>query len=148
MAARGVLHAPPSPQQQSYSDLLLKTYENQLFNRYSLATGLPSVAPALYNPVSFGISSLPTSALGLRSLAPLSVPIPPPGTFQHLLASMTSSAAKARENLDISSPVPGMSSPTSGLVVDNERRSSSIAALRMKAREHELRLGISGNIVY
>ncbi|XP_046333369.2 homeobox protein ARX-like [Haliotis rufescens] len=150
MASRGVLPPQQPHPPQTYSDLLLKTYENQLLSRYSLATSLPTVTSALYSPVTFGLSSASaTSGLGLRTLTPLSVPVPPPGTFQHLLASMTSSAAKARENFDTTPPVPGLSSPTSG-VVDSERRSSSIAALRMKAREHEMRLGISGcsNIVY
>ncbi|XP_050411549.1 aristaless-related homeobox protein [Patella vulgata] len=145
LAARGVLGASHQAS-QTYSDLLLKTYESQLLSRYSLASPLSSFSPALYAPMSLGLSAA-TSGLGIRGLSPLTMPMPPPGTFQHLLASMTSSAAKARESYDLSPPLPGIPSPPTG-IVETERRSSSIANLRLKAREHEMRLGMNGNIVY
>jgi hypothetical protein len=134
MASRGIM-----PQPQSYADLLLKTYENQFINRYNLS----SPPGAMYGPLAgIGMSS---ANLGLRSLTTPSLGgsphtiSPPPGSFQHLLASMTSAAAKSRESCaDISAPLSG----TTANLLDPDRRSSSIAALRMKAREHEIRLGI------
>lgn len=138
------------PQQHTYTDLLIKSYENQFLQRYTLQSQMPALHPGLYNPVSLALSA-PPPPLGLRSFASLASPLPPPGSFQHLLASMTSSAAKAREtNCDISTVTSGLAAPPTNLL-DSDRRSTSIAALRMKAREHELRMGLStkcNNIVY
>ena len=108
----------PSQNTTSYSDLLLKTYEHTFMSRYGLHSAahlgqaFPPVAAAaaavsgFYGPP--GLSTLgltpPQGLTGVgggvvRSFGPLSLTLPPPGSFQHLLASMTSSALKAREGL-------------------------------------------------
>ncbi|GFR86345.1 homeobox protein aristaless [Elysia marginata] len=111
-------HHPSHQHAPSYSELLLKTYEHTLMSRYGLSSaaqlghGFPPVAAAaaavsgFYGPA--GLSTLgltpPPGLTGggggvARCLGPLSLTLPPPGSFQHLLASMTSSALKAREGL-------------------------------------------------
>lgn len=144
----------------SYSDLLLKTYESTLMARYGLASPLVSslsLPPGLCSPLALGMGSASMGGfgVGMRNLTPLSIPVPPPGSFQHLLASMTSSAAKARESfVDLPSPVPAQPPPTSmashsptvtSHSPPEDRRSSSIASLRLKAREHEIRMGVSAS---
>ena len=164
--------AVPVGAHSTYSDLLLKTYENTLMARYGLTSPLTSLPPALCSPLALGMgASHPMGGLGvgLRNLTPLSIPVPPPGSFQHLLASMTSSAAKARETfVDLPSPLPpsaaaaaaaatqqqqhpppasvtSQTTPVTSSSPPADRRSSSIASLRLKAREHEMRMGVSGS---
>lgn len=187
--ARGMLAPPPAPhhyhphhlhhqQPVSYSNLLLKTYENTMLSRHGITSGL---APTSYYSqtafTSLGFSP-PGGLTSLRVMAPLSLPIPPPGSFQHLLASMTSSVLKARETAEAASASPPSTPVTSasktstpspsndtdpdrrpqsasqltkpgheedlrGLVTPGKGdiRSSSIASLRLKAKEHQLRMG-------
>ena len=163
--------AVPVGAHSTYSDLLLKTYENTLMARYGLTSPLTSLPPGLCSPLALGMgASHPMGGLGvgLRNLTPLSIPVPPPGSFQHLLASMTSSAAKARETfVDLPSPLPpsaagavaatqqqqhpppasvtSQATPVTSSSPPADRRSSSIASLRLKAREHEMRMGVSGS---
>ena len=150
--------AVPVGPHSTYSDLLLKTYENTLMARYGLTSPLTSLPPALCSPLAMGMGASHMGGLGvgLRNLTPLSIPVPPPGSFQHLLASMTSSAAKARETFaDLPSPLPAaqqspasMTSQTTPVTSSSppaDRRSSSIASLRLKAREHEMRMGVGGS---
>ncbi|PVD18881.1 hypothetical protein C0Q70_21438 [Pomacea canaliculata] len=144
----------------SYSDLLLKTYESTLMSRYGMTSPMTTFNPALCSPLTLSMAAATSPAVGpfgvsMRGpLTHLSIPAPPPGSFQHLLASMTSSAAKARETyVDLSSPVSAQPPPPpvtsqAGTVTSSsppdDRRSSSIASLRLKAREHEIRMG--GNV--
>ncbi|CAG5128530.1 unnamed protein product [Candidula unifasciata] len=162
----------------SYSDLLLKSYENTMLSRHGMASGLPP--NNYYSQTAFASLGFPPPGglSSLRVMAPLSLPIPPPGSFQHLLASMTSSVLKARENAEGSSASPPSTPVTSGSKAstpspnndpDPDRRppsatlvtkpshgeefrssvmsgkgdirSSSIASLRLKAKEHQLRIG-------
>ncbi|XP_076453473.1 uncharacterized protein LOC143288732 [Babylonia areolata] len=167
-------HQPPSPASaaaavpltphSSYSDLLLKTYENTLMARYGLTSPLTSLPPGLCSPLALGMGM----GVGMGTTPPLSIPVPPPGSFQHLLASMTHSAVKARESfLDhpsagnpplpppVSIPSSSSSSSSSSSAATPvtsssppaaaDRRSSSIASLRLKAREHEMRMGVTGS---
>ncbi|KAL8594325.1 hypothetical protein ACOMHN_053242 [Nucella lapillus] len=162
---------PPSPlhPHSSYSDLLLKTYEHSLMARYGLTSPLTSLPPGLCSPLALGMgvgmgAGMGGIGVGMRNLTPLSIPVPPPGSFQHLLASMTSTAAKARaepfahRSADTNQPpppTPAVTSSTSSSSSSSttpvtsssppaDRRSSSIASLRLKAREHEMRMGVSG----
>lgn len=196
MMTRGILGPPPGPHlhhphhpyQGSYSDLLLKTYENTLMSRYGVP---PQMSPfgnaGFYSPAA-AFSSLGMTPQGglaaIRALNPMSLSLPPPGSFQHLLASMTSTALKARQTADVTSfsppttpvlsktttPSPPsnetdpanrkQTSPDLGheeelnrgllLPVKGDVRNSSIASLRLKAREHQLRLGADNTtrIVY
>ncbi|CAG5130119.1 unnamed protein product, partial [Candidula unifasciata] len=190
MMTRNIL-APPAtqlhhhPHSMTYSDLLLKTYESAMMSRYGMAAQMTQFGPAtLYSPTTFpsiGLSA-PGSIHAKRTLMPLSLPLPPPGSFQHLLASMTSSALKARESeVTSSSPpskpgLPGKTpspsneaefmrkltarsvSPDSSQEHGDPRtspstgdiRSTSIASLRLKAKEHQLRIGTDtcAKIVY
>ncbi|KAK7090048.1 aristaless-related homeobox protein-like [Littorina saxatilis] len=177
MASRGGVGHPPVSSasgvpvpgaHSTYSDLLLKTYENTLMARYGLTSPLASLNPALCSPLlGMGMGASHMGGLGIgmgmRNLTPLSIPVPPPGSFQHLLASMTSSAAKARESFaDMTSSGPGLHSPPVSMSSSTppmtsasppaDRRSSSIASLRLKAREHEMRMGVGNggcsSIVY
>lgn len=147
-------------QQQAYNDLLLKSYETHLSGRYPLSP-LTALNPAFQQNSPLGLAAAAAAGLGgLRPFPGLSagIPplpnIPPPGSFQHLLASMTMSAGKVREP---SSPRPGTppaddsrqaSPPASGSrspesdSADPDRRSTSIAALRLRAREHEVRMDL------
>ncbi|CAH1781281.1 unnamed protein product [Owenia fusiformis] len=156
LAARNIMH-----QQALYNDMLVKSYTGQIQGlnnpRLDLMSQLPLMSPSLPGLASLGVGGLPPS--GLPGLRPgFSPVVPPPGSFQHLLASMTQSAAKSRlpltletsEQKDPASPETSSSSlsPKSG---DPDRRSTSIASLRMKAREHEIRLEMTrkcNGIVY
>lgn len=188
--ARGILAPPSSPHHahhlhyphvNSYSNLLLKTYENTLLSRFGVAS---HIGPNSFYSHAAAFSSLgispPTGLTAMRGVAPMSLPLAPPGSFQHLLASMTSSALKARETAEVTSLSPpttpvtsssmtttpspsneieGMRRPSAaqlspdlcqeeelrGLLTSasGDVRSSSIASLRLKAKEHQIRLGTS-----
>ena len=167
--------------------------------------------PGIYSPASSAAAAA-AAAMGfgvnigmphLSALPPFGVPVgafpgssmaphAPPGSFQHLLASMTSAAAKAKhahahavaqshqsplhihttsrggggEQSNASSgssstPSPpesvasggsgtGSNGGVSGNVspVEQDRRSSSIAVLRMKAREYEMKIQLGQKCVY
>ena len=160
--------------QQVYADLLLKSYESHLsrFSSHSLPSQAPGLSPALQAAVGAPALALATP-MGLNfpgAGRPMGTPIPqgqsnlgmpPPGTFQHLLATMSSHAAKTPPLLkDSDTPPAATASPTGSDVgrdvtgsspVEGDRRSSSIAALRMKAREYEMKLQLSNKyngIVY
>ncbi|XP_059059249.1 homeobox protein aristaless-like [Achroia grisella] len=141
------------------------------YNPYLAAGGAappPSVVASMPNPFSqlgFGFRK-PFDANALASFryagapvlgaqylgAPLprpplfSAPLystPPP--FHSLLAGLAAPPRQSPDPPPVSPPIsPGSESPPSGQssVPEVERRSSSIAALRMAAREHELRLEI------
>ncbi len=179
-------------QQHTYTDLLLKSYENHLAQRFSTPTlnGLP---PGFYPPGALPpVSGVP----GMPTLTPYGhiAGFHPGGSFQNLLAAMgpalAAKAAVAKSMLLTPSPLTVNTEPpsspnnqpkisaqptalltrapsglTNGLSNSNglntilqpgaeqppDRRSSSIAALRMKAREYEMKLQLGQNckgIVY
>ncbi|KOB52026.1 Paired-like family homeodomain transcription factor, partial [Operophtera brumata] len=71
---------------------------------------------------------------------PLYTSSPP---FHSLLAGLANPPRQSPDPPSVSPPIsPGSESPPQPTPVEVERRSSSIAALRMAAREHELRLEI------
>ncbi|XP_022248310.1 homeobox protein ARX-like [Limulus polyphemus] len=137
-----------------------KPYDSALFTSRLPPVFLPSAATALLPPIG---SYMGPSAYALRdlvsypnSLLPISMSTPfsspfPATSFQTLLANLS---AQSRPKLPGESTneyyaglfnhVPSASSSTSSLpdTVEFDRRSSSIAALRMKAREHEVRMEI------
>ncbi|XP_064639198.1 homeobox protein aristaless-like [Lineus longissimus] len=143
-------------QRQAMNDLILRSYQS----RYNL--------PASYFPFFFSnIPNASSHAAGtgndyrLPAYSPLAPP--PPGTFQHLLASMTSSVTSRKREEDVtasgSQSPPHLNTaaitsqsrdnspdvnntPDSPPAEGGERRSSSIQALRLKAREHEMRLDL------
>ena len=170
------------PPHKLYSDLLLKTYENQMSAAAAAARfGAPSpMFPGAFrgstpmlsmppNPLAMlrGAMSLgPPNMMNFKSI-PLAPPLPlPTGSFQHLLATMSMHAARKEDQArpevgrlspqeeNCSPPSPGDSRPNSSDPVtapikngsdgETERKSSSIAALRLKAREYELRLQGNG----
>lgn len=181
-------------QQQSYTDMLLKSYENHIAQRFahSSPTPVPGLATSLYSPaqMGLGVAMPPLAAIPPAGLSHYAAPgfqghMPPapPGSFQHLLASMTSAAAKAkhahvvaqsqvvhgplhvhtsRSDQPMSTPSPpaSVTSPRGGSTgsgsgtsenvspVEQDRRSSSIAVLRMKAREYEMKLQMGQKCVY
>ncbi|KAH9512781.1 hypothetical protein Btru_038177 [Bulinus truncatus] len=200
MMTRGILGPPHGPHLQhshhphpgAYSDLFLKTYENTIMSRYGVTSQLtPFGAAGFYSPAaafsSIGMTT-PGGLAAMRALNPMSLSLPPPGSFQHLLASMTSTALKARQNADVTSfsppttpvlstsktttPSPSNESDSANrksaapslspdIIHEEDRRAmllpgkgdvrnSSIASLRLKAREHQLRLGTDNctRIVY
>ena len=139
-------------QQHAFTDMLLKSYENNLTAR-SLVP--PPVLPphSAYGPLGLaGPLSIPSLGPYQTALMGMSTP-PQPGTFQHLLASMTASvkAKEAADSEDRSSSISPTqsgspserSTPPSG---STDRRSSSIAALRHKAREYEFKLQMGQTI--
>lgn len=159
-----------------YADLLLKSYEGHL-SRFSshLPPQGPLVAPGMQPHIGqTALAIAAPMALNFpgpgRPIAPPFGPtpggvgMPPPGTFQHLLASMSTHAAKSppqvKERESSPEPTPkasrsDLSGEVSGsgslLPPDGDRRSSSIAALRMKAREYEMKLQLGNKyngIVY
>lgn len=137
LASRSVLSQP------SYNDLLLKSYEQQLASRYSILSQIHAARPNFLGPSAIGLATAAKYAgLGLPSYAPFAPSLPSiaPGTFQHLLANMTSSRKSPESLGEIPSPLSGLSVPNTTSLLDADRRSTSIAALRMKAREHELKL--------
>jgi homeobox protein aristaless-related len=144
-----------------YSDLLLKTYENQM-SAAAAAAAARFGAPGPMFPFRGASPMMPPNPLamlrGAMSFGPpmksLAAPMPqlPTGSFQHLLATMSMHAAARpaprlspppqppipQEDRSPSPPSPGDDGPPGPH--DTERKSSSIAALRLKAREYELRL--------
>ena len=138
----GHLAARASPP-QSYTHLLLKSYENHLAQRYSgLAMG--TLYPTI--PTGLALGGLP----GLATYNPLAgISLPPGGPFPHLLPVATPpNGSKGREDMEDKgggphSPPRATSSPDTTLTSGGlapDRRSSSIAALRMRAREYEIKL--------
>ena len=184
------MHQQQQQQHQTYTDLLLKSYENHIAHRFTTShSPIPTIATTLYSPAAMGlgvgVGMAPLSALQAGGLGPYAAsvgltsfqghgPPAPPGSFQHLLASMTSAAAKAKHAhaqvhahshvpaplhvhtsrsdqtttpsppASVASPrtpaTPGANPPGNLSPVEQDRRSSSIAVLRMKAREYELKL--------
>ena len=125
-----------------------------------LPSGLPS--HPLYPAGAMGIPgqlSLPPLGPYQSALMGMSGAGPQPGTFQHLLASMTASV-KAKEAVDDQerqlndspssmSPRSRANSPhhsDSGSPDSGDRKTSSIAALRHKAREYEFKLQMGQNM--
>ncbi|XP_013388734.1 homeobox protein aristaless-like 4 [Lingula anatina] len=161
VAAASRLH---HSQHQAYNDLLLKSYENHIGGggggRFPLSP-LAALSPAAMataarvqsqtlNPPIGGVAGI-----GMRPFLPLPLNFiyPPPGSFQHLLASMTANAAgkpqtaaTERQTPPLSPPVSKTPSEVSTSPVDPDRRSTSIAALRQKARQHEIQLDIARRI--
>ncbi|KAL1497094.1 hypothetical protein ABEB36_008107 [Hypothenemus hampei] len=134
---------------------------NPYLNPTSSATAPPVVPPSLPNPfnLSFGLRKpfdsltfrypphvlpgyLPSPPSYHRTGPPLLPPsmglYPTASSFQTLLANI-SAAQRPKQEFTASPPLsPGTS--TTAAPPDVDRRSSSIASLRLKAREHELRL--------
>ena len=141
MAARNLMQ-----QQQAYNDLLMKSYQSHLTQGLTIPSTIPGLAPSLYSQNGLALATPP--ALNLTALrapfVPLPHAMPPPGSFQHLLASMTSSTnakLKESEEFPIQTNITAVSrQELDSSSQDPDRRSTSIAALRMKAREHEIRI--------
>ncbi|XP_076348100.1 homeobox protein ARX-like isoform X2 [Tachypleus tridentatus] len=117
------------------------------------ATGLLPLAGAYLGPSTYALrdlASYPTSLVPPTVSAPFSTPYPVT-SFQTLLANLS---AQSRPKLpgegtnehytEILSHLPSVSSATGILpgTLNFDRRSSSIATLRQKAREHEIRMEI------
>lgn len=118
---------------QTYTELLLKTYENQLQQRDDRSWNQLSSINPLYSPQS----NVSPYNLALRTLmypiTPNPANAPPFFSFQNLLAQMTAKSTKSNE----SSTSFGNKPP-----IETDHRSSSIATLRKKAREHEVMFGV------
>ena len=156
MASAGRFSAPSGPPLPSLAAL----YSPAALAAAAVAGGAGGCSPPGFNP----FSHLPP----IGALAPFPGSLPgqlPGGSFQHLLASMTNSSAgpaskvkditpSSRESPEVASPTAVTPPPSSGAVpplVERDRRSSSIAALRMRAREYEMKLQLGGKpngIVY
>ena len=143
---------PPHPMQSAaYADMLLKSYEAQLARLNPCLSG-PTPLP-MPLPVNMEGSALMGHMRAHIPSFPAALVAPPPGSFQHLLASMSSQAAAkqgatVKEEADTDTPVTSSvtSSPGSPMTSSAapDRRTSSIAALRLKAREYELKLQLGG----
>ena len=156
MASFGRPAAPSGPHLPSLAAL----YSPAALAAAAVANGTGGCSPSSFNP----FSHLPP----IGALAPFPGSLPgqlPGGSFQHLLASMsnppTGPATKVRDITSPSRESPEVASPTADTppphggtqppLVERERRSSSIAALRMRAREYEMKLQLTGKangIVY
>ncbi|XP_076312492.1 ALX homeobox protein 1-like isoform X2 [Tachypleus tridentatus] len=149
-------------QQNHYTTLNFtrKSFDSALFNSRLPPVFLPSAATTLLPPIGSyvgpsayalrDLASYPSSLLPVSMSTPFSSPFPAT-SFQTLLANLS---AQSRPKLPgestneyhggLFSHVPTASSTTISLpnTIEFDRRSSSIAALRMKAREHEVRMEI------
>ena len=156
MASLGRPSAPAGPPLPSLAAL----YSPAALAAAAVAGGAGGCSPASFNP----FSHLPP----IGALAPFPGSLPgqlPGGSFQHLLARMSHPStgpptkvkditSPSRESPEIASPTavtPPPSGATAPPLVERDRRSSSIAALRMRAREYEMKLQLSekpNGIVY
>ncbi|XP_022249349.1 homeobox protein ARX-like isoform X1 [Limulus polyphemus] len=119
----------------------------------SAATGLLPPAGAYLGPSAYALrdlASYPSSLLPATMSAPFSSPYPTT-SFQTLLANLSAQSrpklpgeATSEHYAGLLNHLPSVSSATGILPgpLEFDRRSSSIAALRMKAREHEIRMEI------
>ncbi|XP_060071246.1 ALX homeobox protein 1-like [Ylistrum balloti] len=123
--------------QQSYTELLMRAYESQLYHRNDGHFAFPSSArnicaapslspPGLYNVAFRGVMYPNAKTTTIPS---------PTMSFQQMFAQMTSQNSKARDTITL---------PVEHSIVDGDQRTSSIVALRKKAREHEVRIGVEG----
>ena len=124
-ASRGLL-IPPPPPSQSYTEILLKAYENHV--QQTRQDRLVSHFNTVYSP-----NVMMSSALYNSSIPLLSKPLPgvPPVSFQSLLAQMTS------KRTSIENMVSPKTEKTGPEIV---QCTSSLVELRKKAREHEDRI--------
>ena len=159
LAAR--VHHNVQQQQHAFTDLLLRSYEtNMAHGNHMVPAGLPTHplysngATGLPGPVTFSpLGPYQSALMGMTGCTPQ------PGTFQHLLASMTASV-KAKEAVEEQemrtnkspcslSPVSRSNSPLrsdTGSPNQGDQKSSSIAELRHKAREYEFKLQMAQNM--
>ncbi|XP_063430196.1 retinal homeobox protein Rax-like isoform X1 [Mytilus trossulus] len=123
-ASRGLM-VPPPPS-QSYTEILLKAYENHLHQ-----TRHDRLVPhfnGVYNPSAILSPTLYNASVPLFSKPLTTVP---PMSFQNLLAQMTTK----RTNLEpVSNPKPDKNVP------EIDQCTSSIVELRKRARVHEDRI--------
>ncbi|XP_069104482.1 retinal homeobox protein Rx1-like [Argopecten irradians] len=123
--------------QQSYTELLMRAYESQLYQRNdghfvfptsarNICAGPTLSPPGLYN-VAFRGVMYPNAKTS-------NIP-PPTMSFQQMFAQMTSQNSKTRDTITL---------PVEHSIIDGDQRTSSIVALRKKAREHEVRIGVEG----
>lgn len=115
----------------------MRAYESQLYHRADSHFGFPAVRnvcagqtlspPGLYN-VAFRGVMFPNP----KSTA---IPTPPTISFQQMFAQMTAQNSKAHDAITL---------PVEHKLLDGDQRTSSIVALRKKAREHEVRIGVEG----
>lgn len=126
------------PQQQTFTDLILKAYENQLMQKYA-ATALPfqtrlsllsSLPPLLRH--SFGVNSYLSSRNDLFRNTAGDFPLGPFSSSMLHSPNSDSRLEKARGHVGN-----GIDGDTNGNHSDDVT-SSSIASLRMRAREFEL----------
>ncbi|XP_033761077.1 homeobox protein ARX-like [Pecten maximus] len=123
--------------QQSYTELLMRAYESQLYQRNDGHFVFPSSArnicagPALSPPGLYNVAFRGVMYPNAKTSA-----IPPPTmSFQQMFAQMTSQNSKARDTITL---------PVEHNIMEGDQRTSSIVALRKKAREHEVRIGVEG----
>lgn len=125
--------------QENYADMLMKTYEQQLFNRLCIPSVAAAPSTLLFNNIPGNQLVVPGNpCMGVRPVSYTPVALPTFGThnpFQHILVNMASSTLIQRGKQTPGSPPTQTSGP-----IECGQRSTSIAALRMKAREYEFKL--------
>ncbi|OWF56579.1 ALX homeobox protein 1-like [Mizuhopecten yessoensis] len=123
--------------QQSYTELLMRAYESQLYHRNDSQFSYPASArnicagPTLSPPGLYNVAFRGVMYPNIKT-----TPIHPPAiSFQQMFAQMNSQNSKARDTITL---------PVEHNIMDGDQRTSSIVALRKKAREHEVRIGVEG----